>query len=422
MALVQAKCTNCGANLEVDSSNEAAICQACGTPFIVEKAINNYNTTNNIKADVVNVYGGNSADFVITAGKLIKYNGTSTTVVIPTSVKEIGGAFKGYNNITSVTIPNSVTRIGEEAFRYCSGLSTIDIPNSVTSIGGCAFGDCISLSTIHIPDSVTSIGGGAFQNCTGLSTIDIPDSVTSIGYNAFSGCSGLKNIIIPDSVTNIGTGAFKNCTSLSNINISKSLSEIAMSVFNGCTGLNQVIIPKNIKKIDCDAFGECNLNTITIEGTDTEISYAAFADCFRSDSYHNSSIKQINATDEWKRKYWNYFDCLTEYMPEEERKRRNKLAREYKMRKNGCYVATCVYGSYNCPQVWTLRRYRDNTLVKTWHGRAFIHTYYAISPTIVKWFGNTTWFKKLWRGKLDKMVRKLNNDGVSDALYEDRSW
>lgn len=89
---------------------------------------------------------------------------------------------------------------------------------------------------------------------------------------------------------------------------------------------------------------------------------------------------------------------------------------------DGCYVATCVYGSYNCPQVWTLRRYRDNTLAKTWHGRAFIHTYYAISPTIVKWFGNTTWFKKLWRGKLDKMVRNLNNNGVSNTPYEDRNW
>ena len=88
----------------------------------------------------------------------------------------------------------------------------------------------------------------------------------------------------------------------------------------------------------------------------------------------------------------------------------------------GCYVATCVYGSYNCPQVWTLRRYRDNTLAKTWYGRAFIHTYYAISPTIVKWFGNTTWFKKLWRGKLDKMVRKLNNKGVENTPYTDRSW
>lgn len=88
----------------------------------------------------------------------------------------------------------------------------------------------------------------------------------------------------------------------------------------------------------------------------------------------------------------------------------------------GCYVATCIYGSYNCPQVWTLRRFRDNTLAKTWYGRAFIHTYYAISPTVVKWFGNTSWFKKLWKGKLDRMVKKLNNNGVENTPYEDRSW
>lgn len=73
----------------------------------------------------------------------------------------------------------------------------------------------------------------------------------------------------------------------------------------------------------------------------------------------------------------------------------------------GCYVATCVYGSYDCLEVWTLRRYRDYELDVTWYGRAFIKTYYAISPTIVKWFGATEWFKKLWRGKLDKMVAKL---------------
>ena len=74
---------------------------------------------------------------------------------------------------------------------------------------------------------------------------------------------------------------------------------------------------------------------------------------------------------------------------------------------NGCYVATCVYGSYDCPEVWTLRRYRDNTLGSTWYGRAFIRTYYAVSPTLVKWFGHTSWFKKMWKGKLDKMVKNL---------------
>lgn len=87
--------------------------------------------------------------------------------------------------------------------------------------------------------------------------------------------------------------------------------------------------------------------------------------------------------------------------------------------KAGCYVATCVYGSYDCPQVWTLRRYRDNTLGATWYGRAFIKIYYAISPTLVKWFGHTKWFKKMWQGKLDRMVKKLNDQGVKDTPYYD---
>ena len=89
---------------------------------------------------------------------------------------------------------------------------------------------------------------------------------------------------------------------------------------------------------------------------------------------------------------------------------------------SGCYVATAVYGSYDCPQVWTLRRYRDYTLAETWYGRAFIKTYYAISPTLVKWFGHTDWFRKMWKGKLDRMVSDLNAKGVNDSPYVDKEW
>lgn len=88
----------------------------------------------------------------------------------------------------------------------------------------------------------------------------------------------------------------------------------------------------------------------------------------------------------------------------------------------GCYVATAVYGSYDCPQVWTLRRYRDYTLAETWYGRLFIRTYYAISPTIVKWFGHTEWFRNMWQGKLDNLVEKLNSSGVENTPYQDKKW
>ena len=86
----------------------------------------------------------------------------------------------------------------------------------------------------------------------------------------------------------------------------------------------------------------------------------------------------------------------------------------------GCYIATAVYGSYNCPEVWTLRRYRDNVLDNTWYGRLFIRSYYAISPTLVKWFGKSNWFKNLLINPLNNKVKKLNKKGFENTPYEDK--
>ena len=88
----------------------------------------------------------------------------------------------------------------------------------------------------------------------------------------------------------------------------------------------------------------------------------------------------------------------------------------------GCYVATAVYGSYDCPEVWTLRRFRDYYLARRFWGRCFIRAYYAVSPTLVRWFGDTSWFKHLWRGKLDRMVSDLQRQGYQDTPYEDTPW
>ena len=88
--------------------------------------------------------------------------------------------------------------------------------------------------------------------------------------------------------------------------------------------------------------------------------------------------------------------------------------------KSGCYVATAVYGSYDCPEVWTLRRYRDEVLLKKWYGRLFVKIYYAISPSFVKLFGDKAWFNNLFRFKLDNMVKKLNNRGINSSEYKDK--
>lgn len=86
----------------------------------------------------------------------------------------------------------------------------------------------------------------------------------------------------------------------------------------------------------------------------------------------------------------------------------------------GCYIATCVYGSYDCPEVWTLRRYRDFTLAKSFWGRKFIKIYYAVSPKLVKRFGHRNWFREICRSILDRMVKRLCNKGFSDTPYYDR--
>ena len=89
-------------------------------------------------------------------------------------------------------------------------------------------------------------------------------------------------------------------------------------------------------------------------------------------------------------------------------------------RKEGCYIATCVYGSYDCPEVWTLRRYRDEILRKTALGRLFVKIYYAISPKMVKLFGKTSIFKKAFKGYLNKKISRLHNLGISSEKYNDK--
>ena len=175
-------------------------------------------------------------------------------IVIPASVT--------YNNVTY-----SVTSIGENAFRDCSGLTSVTIPESVTSIGNRAFEDCSGLTSVTIPNSVTSIGDAAFGWCTGLTSVTIPGSVTGIGDAAFMDCYGLTSVTIPNSVTSIGDYAFYGCYGLTSVTIPNSVTSIGNRVFYGCYGLTSVTIPNSVTSIGDDAF--YNVKNIIYSGTAT---------------------------------------------------------------------------------------------------------------------------------------------------------
>ncbi|MBR2195538.1 MAG: leucine-rich repeat domain-containing protein [Salinivirgaceae bacterium] len=171
------------------------------------------------------------------------YNGTSSNVVIPSTVV-LGGdeftivsiadeTFKDCDNLVSVTLPNTITSIGDDAFRNCSNLESVSLPNTIESIGACTFAECGSLTTIEIPNSVTFIGNSAFAE-SGLTSVVIPNSVTEISSYAFRDCADLASVEIPNSVATVGMCAFENCSELGTVKIPSSVSSIGIKAFDGC--------------------------------------------------------------------------------------------------------------------------------------------------------------------------------------------
>lgn len=200
--------------------------------FIIRLDLTNWdwNTKTGATFTVTVAAATNTFYFNPTTGTITKYAESDTVVVIPSKingvpVETIDHAAFFNSVVTSVTIPDSVTSIDDNAFGFCSQLTNISIPNSVTYIGFSAFAHCTSLKSITLPSSLSSISEALFSGCSQLTTIHIPDSVPSIQSNAFYHCRNLETIRIPVSVTLIETDAFAGCPSSMTVTYSGSKTQ-----------------------------------------------------------------------------------------------------------------------------------------------------------------------------------------------------
>ena len=289
-------------------------------------------------------------------GQMVELNGstflqvTTTTYYIPSSLKSVTvtggnilrGSFSNCSKLTSITLPNNISKIEMNAFYGCTSLVNIKSkPSSITRIGETAFhntawynsqpngvvyfdkvvykykGTMPSNTSIVITDGTLGIADSAFQGCTGLTSVTIPDSVTNIGMWAFDGCKGLKSVTIGSGVTSIGKDAFDECYDLTSVHISdiakwcaisfgdynanplkyghnlyvngvlvkdliipNSVTSIGKGAFENCDGLTSVTIPDSVTNVDNSAFYGCDgLTSVTIGSGVTRIEKFAFAQC-----------------------------------------------------------------------------------------------------------------------------------------------
>ena len=209
-----------------------------------------YNTLSN---------GSNEVEVIGSETNVVNIPSTVSYEGITYSVTRIGNSAFRLKGITSITLPNTITSIGDEAF-YWNGtaLQSIELPSSLISIGKWAFHRCYGLTQITLPNNVENIDSYAFYECTNLASVTLSSNLQDLGDHTFSKCTSLNSISVPSNVQKIGAGAFEDCSALTSLTIKNGVKIIGADAFKNCKKLNNVTVPNSVEDIGSYAFYSCS--------------------------------------------------------------------------------------------------------------------------------------------------------------------
>jgi hypothetical protein len=210
-----------------------------------------------------------------------------TKVTIPETVTDVGDNAFYYCPLTNIALNEGLVRIGSYAFNNCP-VTNVVIPHSVASIGMCAFG-CVNLTSLTLGSNLMTIGEAAFSG-TKISSVTLPPKVASLEQGVFAGCANLTNIVLPDGLISIGMMSFFNCQNLVTVTMGSNLVTIGDSAFDSCTSLSKIMIPTNVVYIGaCSFYSNSSLTSVDIPDSVTNIGWAAFAYCDSLTNIHIGS-------------------------------------------------------------------------------------------------------------------------------------
>lgn len=290
--------------VELDAFRECYLSKVCVKSMDIWMNINfKYSTSNPLRCGSPLLYCGGEPVY---------------DCVVPEGTYSIGNRFSGYKYLRSITMPDTVTSLGDSAFHNCyalqevklsSGLKTIPtyafygcsslksivIPDSVTYIADSVFSKCSSLESVVLSKNLKRINSTAFSSCTSLKAIEIPESITTVGNNIFDGCTKLESVVVPGNVMiESGNAMFVRCSGLKKVVIKDGTTMIPSGMFSNCSSLSEVVLPEGLTKISDNAFTGClNLAKINLPDSVEQIGNRVFYRCILSSCNMPKNLKSI---------------------------------------------------------------------------------------------------------------------------------